>query len=65
MIKIIKKGRIPDDEVIRITCKHCGCIFETDEYYTTTDYHNNSYIVYECPCCERTGYIDERDLEKR
>ena len=64
MIKIIKEGKIPDD-AIRIACKYCGCVIFVRLKYAATDFHNDSHIVYVCPCCERTGYIDERDLEKR
>lgn len=54
-MRIIKMGRIPDDE-IRFLCKHCGCDFiaEKGEYRKEYSQKEDRYwYTTTCACCGR------------
>lgn len=39
-----------DDGLVRLTCKYCECIFDTNEFQNT----NNEFdLKAKCPCCDK------------
>lgn len=57
MIQILKKGTISN--VKKFECRHCGCIFKSDEYikkYTNKDGSKLDicyWIIEKCPYCKK------------
>lgn len=64
-MKIIQDGNLDKlKEIVRFTCKRCGCVFEAEknEYKTSTQY-NETYYICKCPFCHnqcsRNEHIQE------
>lgn len=63
MIDIIKHGNIPIGPITyRFTCRHCGCIYDVDDYDMGVRYHiggiGHPYVDCDCPDCGYTNSID-------
>lgn len=59
MIKIIKDGKKPKPKriIYKVTCPHCGCIFEFEVSDLTIEKTPNGRRTIACPCCDRVLYI--------
>lgn len=59
MVEVLKHGRTK--EKIYAKCYSCYCIFRAAREEFSKDYYEE-YLEIECPDCERTVKLDERDL---
>lgn len=62
MMKIIKRGKIPEEGKKQFECKNCGTIFlaEIGEYHSLSQMaYVHDGIQYECICpvCHKKAYI--------
>ena len=50
-MKIIKEGKLPEVETIRVTCRNCNCVFEflVGEAKKTFDQRDGDYYTIACP----------------
>lgn len=56
MKHIIIRGKKLDPPQALFTCEHCGCFFETDEFFIIEKYNTIStkeYYATSCPQCDR------------
>ena len=56
MKNIIIRGKKLDPPQALFTCEHCGCFFETDEFFITERYdkiYTKEYLSTSCPQCGR------------
>lgn len=56
MKNIIIRGKKLDPPQELFTCEHCGCFFETDEFFITERYnkiYTKEYLSTSCPQCGR------------
>lgn len=57
-MKIIKKGN-PNGKVYRVTCRHCGCVyeFERKEARFMSDQRDGDALTIDCPECNTTAWV--------
>ena len=57
-MKILRRGKLPDDTVHRVTCNSCNTLFEfaLKEATLKPDFRDGDYYEIKCPLChERVG----------
>ena len=57
-MKIIKKGKLPEEKVYRATCYACATVFEfkaKEGEYFSNQRDGSAYIV-KCPLCKNNVY---------
>ena len=58
-MKIIKRGQIPEEKVVRFTCRNCDSVMEaTRNEYTVHNHRNETILSILCPVCTADVYAD-------
>lgn len=56
MVKIIKRGLIPEERIHYVTCRHCRSelSFNEGEANRTSDQRDGDFFTIKCPVCGRS-----------
>jgi phage FluMu protein Com len=54
-MRILIRGRLPENVLHEVTCRHCDTVFEfqTKEAEHVTDLRDGGFLRVKCPLCER------------
>jgi hypothetical protein len=62
-VKILKHGKLPDDDVFRGTCHYCKTEFECKRHEGKyiDDQRDGPFLEVNCPVCGKKTYAYKRD----
>lgn len=57
-MRIITKGKLPEDALYEVICQHCKTVFEFErrEAKFTSDQRDGDYLIIICPVCNSLIY---------
>lgn len=66
MVRIIKRGTLPEEQEYQFECDHCHTIFvcQKSELRYSSSPKNESYYIIKCPVCKLDKYIDDDILSR-
>lgn len=62
-IRIIKEGRLPENDTYRCTCRHCKTVFEFQKKDAKSGYdqRDGSWMTINCPLCSKNVNVSASD----
>ncbi len=64
-IKILTRGKLPEEIVYKATCGNCKTHFEFNETdaKVTHDQRDGSFMTIRCPLCQKESYASWRNKQ--
>lgn len=64
-MKIIRQGQIPEERIIRKSCKRCKTLFEfpLKEAKRTFDQRDGDFTTIKCPTCKELIYLTDAECK--
>ena len=62
-MKIIKRGKKPEERVYRVTCEYCETVFEfvKKEAKYVSDERDGDALEVKCPVCKKKAWVAAAD----